>query len=101
MIYYNDCNENNRCRSRRQSSLGSCMSRYTSDSFCEDDDDDDDFNDTNEFFFHKKYHLEQSDVCDDSDDNGSHYNFRHLLQLQQPSSLSPLDSVHTDNNDRR
>lgn len=94
MIDYNDCNDNNRYRSRRQSSLSSNSAcPYASDSFCEDDDD---FNDDGQYFFWDGYHVQNEivELGDDNDDNDSRYNHERTLPQQKlplmhPSSPSP------------
>jgi len=90
MIDYNDCNDNNRYRGRRQSSLSSnSVCPYASDSFCEDDDD---YNDDGQYFFWDGYHVQNESVelgnnYDDNDCQPNHN--RLLLQQHLSSSTSP------------
>jgi hypothetical protein len=89
MIDYNDCNDNNRYRGRRQSSLSSnSLCPYASDSFCEDDDD---YNDDGQYFFWDGNHVQNENVelVDDGDDNDSRYNQNHILLQQQLSLTHP------------
>lgn len=90
MIDYNDCNDNNRYRGRRQSSLSSnSVCPYASDSFCEDDDD---YNDDGQYFFWDGYHVQNENIeLGDDDDNDSRYNQNHIL-LQQQLSLTHSSS---------
>jgi len=92
MIDYNDCNDNNRYRGRRQSSLSSnSVCPYASDSFCEDDDD---YNDDGQYFFWDGYHVQNENVelGDDDDDNDSRYNHNQILLQQQLSLTHPSPS---------
>jgi len=92
MIDYNDCNDNNRYRGRRQSSLSSnSVYPYASDSFCEDDDD---YNDDGQYFFWDGHHVQNENVelgDDDDDDNDCHHNHNRIL-LQQHLSPTLLSS---------
>lgn len=100
MIDYNDCNDNNRYRGRRQSSLSSnSVCPYASDSFCEDDDD---YNDDGQYFFWDGYHVQNENVelGDEDDDNDCNYNHKHVLLQQQmalalPSSSPPQADGYT------
>lgn len=103
MIDYNDCNDNNRYRGRRQSSLSSnSVCPYASDSFCEDDDD---YNDDDEYLFWDGYRVEDEkfDFGDDDDNNGR-YNIRLFQQqqmLSQPIPQTPPDGSSVDNNNKK
>lgn len=107
MIDYNDCNENNRYRGRRQSSISSnSVCPYASDSFC--DDDDDDYNDDNEYFFWDGYRVENEKLGfgDDEDNIDGRYNRSQFLQRQQlllpsPSSPPQINDANVDNNQKR
>jgi len=91
MIDYNDCNDNNRYRGCRQSSLSSnSVCPYASDSFCEDDDD---YNDDGQYFFWDGYHVQNENVelGDDDDDNDCQHNHNRIL-LQQHLSPTHLSS---------
>lgn len=96
MIDYNDCNDNNRYRGRRQSSLSSnSVCPYASDSFCEDDDD---YNDDGQYFFWDGYHVQNENVelGDDDDDNDSRYNHNQILLQQQLSLTHPSSPPRVD-----
>lgn len=101
MIDYNDCNDNNRYRGRRQSSLSSnSVCPYASDSFCEDDDD---YNDDDEYLFWDGYRVEDEKLdAGDDDVNDGRYNIRLFQQqqllLSQPLPQTPPDNSTDDNN---
>lgn len=103
MIDYNDCNDNNRYRGRRQSSISSnSVCPYASDSFC---DDDDDYNDDDEYFCWDGYRAENKKLGDE-DNIEDCYNRSQFLQRQQlllpsPSSQPLVNYANVDNNQKK